>query len=263
MPQKFPFLTKLKFPMLLLGVFGFFLLTGCTGGQKPAVAPAAVDAVAVQDSLRAKFLLTLSDGEGNLRELDAVLFSVPKKRYRMELTGPLGIGVASMLWQEEGWVMTFPTEKMYMKGAGYMVGLLGDPKLPAVHIHQVAALFEGKLLPDNFELLDTAVSPPAHLKDENVQMFLGREKSGGRFSFARKDSDVVWIGRKGLGGVEENLFFSDFKTFDGYRVPAGIVFERDGVRYLEITIRKIARNKSFSSGTWRLKVPKSYTRAGF
>ena len=53
-----------------------------------------------------------------------MLFSVPGKRYRMELTGTLGIGVASLLWLPDGWQMVFPTEKMYMKGTGYMVGLL-------------------------------------------------------------------------------------------------------------------------------------------
>lgn len=265
MPQSIPFQMGSKFRMLLLAVFACLLmvLSGCTGGQKPVVEPTtAVVEEAPQDSLRAKFLLTITDEDGKPQELDAVLFSVPKKRYRMELTGPMGIGVASMLWQEEGWVMTFPTEKMYMKGAGYMVGLLGNTSLPSVHIHQVAALFEGKLLPENYELLDTAVSVPECLKDEKVQMFAAQEKGGNRFFFAKKDSNVVWLSRKGMGGKEENLFFSNFKTFDEFYVPSSIVFERDGVRYLEIKIRKIARNKPFSMGTWRLNVPRSFNQVG-
>mgnify|MGYP003426687377 FL=1 len=106
-------------------------LAGCAS-SKPAVEPTAqaTPAEVKPDSLRAKMAITLVDQNGKEQNLDAVLFSVPGKRYRMELTGPMGIGVASLLWQEEGWTMTFPTEKLYMKGAGYMVGLFGEPSIP-------------------------------------------------------------------------------------------------------------------------------------
>ena len=80
------------------------LLCACAG-NKPAVDPSAqaAPAEAVKlDSLRAKMAITLVDQNGKEQNLDAVLFSVPGKRYRMELTGPMGIGVASLLWQEEG-----------------------------------------------------------------------------------------------------------------------------------------------------------------
>ena len=162
--------------VLVLMLVALAMLAGCAGGKKAELVndPAAVAKIETpSDSLRAKFLLTLVGNDGKSQELDAVLFSVPGKRYRMELTGPMGIGVASMLWTEEGWTMTFPTEKMYMKGRGYMVGLLSDNTLPLVHIHQVAALFEGKLLPDNYEVLE-----------EKEGVLGAREKSGARFSFA-------------------------------------------------------------------------------
>ena len=124
----------------------------------PAVEPVAksadgVSAEVPRDSLRAKFQLTIVQ-DSSTQELDAVLFSVPGKRYRMELTGPLGIGVASLLWQQEGWQMTFPTEKLYMDGVGYMVGLLNSDALPMVHIHQVADIFDGRLLPEGYEEIE-------------------------------------------------------------------------------------------------------------
>ena len=134
------------FLLLLLSLF----LTGCTGGRQ-AAAKAAESAEAPVDSLKALFSLTIYSPDGKTQDLDAVLFSVPNKRYRMELTGTLGIGVASLLWLEEGWQMVFPTEKLYMQGVGYMVGLLNDPSLPLVHIHQVAGLFEGHVVPEKVE----------------------------------------------------------------------------------------------------------------
>ena len=234
----------------------------------PAVEPVAksadgVSAEVPRDSLRAKFQLTIVQ-DSSTQEFDAVLFSVPGKRYRMELTGPLGIGVASLLWQQEGWQMTFPTEKLYMDGVGYMVGLLNSDALPMVHIHQVADIFDGRLLPEGFE----EVAPP----DDSTRIegvVYARERTGRRFSFARESvegapekSRVVWLSRMGVGGKTETIRFYDFKEFEGVETPSRIVFELDGAKFLEIRIKKIARNKSFSSGTWRLNIPRSFKKVG-
>lgn len=263
MPQSSPFRMESRKRLLLLVAFVFLLsvLTGCTGGKKPSVDPTPVAREVPQDSLRAKFLLTITAG-GEAQNLDAVLFSVPGKRYRMELTGPMGVGVASMLWQEDGWTMTFPTEKLYMDGAGYMVGLLANDDLPMVHIHQVAGLFEGKLLPEKYDLLDSAVLQPEQPSDPVVVVYMAKEKNGNPFSFARKGDDIIWLERRGTGGKKETLSFTEFKTFEGWNIPSNIVFTRDGVRYLSITIKKIARNKPFSLGTWRLNVPRSFKKIG-
>lgn len=248
----------LKFIYSILVLLSLCVLAGCAG-KKPVVEPAAaVDSAqeAPRDSLRAKFLLTIYE-EGKTQELDAVIFSVPGKRYRMELTGPLGIGVASLLWKEEGWQMTFPTEKLYMKGVGYMVGLLNSDAIPMVHIHQVADIFDGRLLPEGYE----EVEPP----EDSTRMegvTYAREKIGRLFRFAKEGDHVAWLSRMGRGGKTETIHFNDFKQFEGVDTPSRIEFDLDGEKFLEIKIKKIARNKSFSSGTWRLNIPKSFKRVG-
>ena len=248
------------FLLKLFVLLALCVLVGCAG-KKPVVEPtAAADSNATvevpRDSLRAKFLLTIYE-EGKTQELDAVIFSVPGKRYRMELTGPLGIGVASLLWKEEGWQMTFPTEKFYMKGVGYMVGLLNSDAIPMVHIHQVADIFDGRLLPEGYE----EVEPP----EDSTRMegvTYAREKIGRLFRFAKEGGHVVWLSRMGRGGKTETIHFNDFKQFEGVDTPSRIEFDLDGEKFLEIKIKKIARNKSFSSGTWRLNIPKSFKRVG-
>ena len=222
--------TFLKFSCSIFVLFFVtVVLVGCAG-QKPVVEPSApadsATAEAPRDSLRAKFLLTIvqkdsATGKDVAQELDAVIFSVPGKRYRMELTGPLGIGVASLLWQEEGWQMTFPTEKLYMKGVGYMVG-------------------------------PTRVEGAVY----------AREKMGRPFTFRKEGDHVSWLSRMGRGGKTETIRFYDFKEFEGVETPSRIVFELDGARFLEIRIKKVTRNKSFSSGTWRLNIPKSFKKVG-
>lgn len=246
----------------MLMALALAFLAGCAGSRGVSGSAGACDAsagcsaeVVRPDSLRAKFQLNITQEDGKVQEFDAVLFSVPGKRYRLELTGPLGVGVASMLWMESGWQMVFPTEKLYVKGNGYMVGLLNDNTLPLVHIHQVAALFEGKLLPERFEKESSADSA-------GVTVVKAKESTGRLFTYGEKDGRVQWLLRQGRDGKPEKIVFSDVGTLEGREMPKNIRFERDGKPFLEIRIKKVTHGKSFSLGTWRLNIPKSYKAVG-
>lgn len=244
---------------ILFAFVAAVLLTGCAGNRGAAGAcegsAACAQEQARPDSLRAKFQLNITQEDGKVQEFDAVLFSVPGKRYRLELTGPLGIGVASMLWTESGWQMVFPTEKLYVKGNGYMVGLLNDNTLPLVHIHQVAALFEGKLLPERFEKTGSKDS-------SGVTVVSAKESTGRLFSYGEKDGRVQWLLRTGRDGKPEKTVFLDVGTLEGRTMPKNIRFERDGKVFLEIFIKKVTHGKPFSLGTWRLNIPKSFKAVG-
>ena len=250
------------------------LLSGCAG-KKPATEPTAakcaagavngaVDGAAnaanageacapevKPDSLRAKMAITLVDDNGKEQNLDAVLFSVPHKRYRMEFTGPMGIGVASMLWTEEGWTMTFPTEKLYMKGRGYMVGLFNAANIPMVNIHQIAGFFNGEYMPEGAKLVSERDSAGLKLVEADDAM-------GIRLTYAVRDGQVEWISKKGRDGKPELLKFLDYGQFEGKTLAEKIVFERDGKMFLMMRLKKVTHGKPFSFGTWRLKVPASY-----
>ena len=260
--------TVLKYGNFLRGFFLLlllsFFLTGCVGSKQTMSVDVNAEG-APTDSLKAKFTLTIYGPEGKSNELDAVLFSVPNKRYRMELTGSLGIGVASLLWLEEGWQMVFPTEKMYMKGAGYMVGLLNDPSFPLVHIHQVAGIFDGKVLPDNFEeisvrdslFVDSAGQDSAVIKIHETRDIFTRH-----YTYAEKNGEVLWLATLGRDGKDEKLVIEEYKEFNGVKTPSKISFIRNKTTFLEIRVKKVQRGKSFGSGTWRLNIPRSYQLIG-
>jgi len=248
---KYSALVRGLFLLLLLSLF----LTGC-GGGKQSTAPVVANVEAPADSLKALFSLTIYSPDGKTQDLDAVLFSVPNKRYRMELTGSLGIGVASLLWLEEGWQMVFPTEKMYTKGAGYMVGLLNDPSLPLVHIHQVAGLFEGKVLPEKFEVNSSRDS--VGTDSVTVKIVEAREASGRHFAYAEKNGEVQWLEMPGRDGSRERIVIGEYKEFKGVKTPSRISFVRDTTTFLELRVRKVNRGKPFGTGTWRLNIPRSY-----
>ncbi len=242
------------FLLLLLSLF----LTGCTGGRQVA-AKAAESAEAPADSLKALFSLTIYSPDGKTQDLDAVLFSVPNKRYRMELTGTLGIGVASLLWLPEGWQMVFPIEKMYVKGAGYMVGLLNDPSLPLVHIHQVAGLFDGKVIPDNLEEISVRDSViVGSVNSVVLKIHEARDAMTRRYTYAEKDGEVLWLQTLGRDGKDEKLVIEEYKEFKGVKTPSHILFVRDTTKFLELRVKRVTRGKSFGFGTWRLNIPRSY-----
>ena len=247
---------RLSFTAFLVACVTALLFSGCAWFKPPVESnrTAAVSEPA-RDSLRAKFVLTVLDSLGKEQDLDAVLFSVPHKRYRMELTGPMGVGVASLLWTEEGWNMVFPTEKKYLSGVGYMVGLMGDNSVPMVPIHQMADIFEGVLVPERSEVLAESDSAGFHV----VKV---RAPSGMQFTYGKRDGEIAWLMRGGRDGKPEILKFSEFKEFEGVRLPSNVEFEAGGKMFLKIRIKKVARNKAFSLGTWRLNVPKSYKRIG-
>jgi len=247
---------RLSFTAFLVACVTALLFSGCAWFKPPVESnrTAAVSEPA-RDSLRAKFVLTVLDSLGKEQDLDAVLFSVPHKRYRMELTGPMGVGVASLLWTEEGWNMVFPTEKKYLSGVGYMVGLMGDNSVPMVPIHQMADIFKGVLVPERSEVLAESDSADFHV----VKV---RAPSGMQFTYGKRDGEIAWLMRGGRDGKPEILKFSEFKEFEGVRLPSNVEFEAGGKMFLKIRIKKVARNKAFSLGTWRLNVPKSYKRIG-
>ena len=247
---------RLSFTAFLVACVTALLFSGCAW-FKPSVESNRTAAVSepARDSLRAKFVLTVLDSLGKEQDLDAVLFSVPHKRYRMELTGPMGVGVASLLWTEEGWNMVFPTEKKYLSGVGYMVGLMGDNSVPMVPIHQMADIFKGVLVPERSEVLAESDSAGFHV----VKV---RAPSGMQFTYGKRDGEIAWLMRGGRDGKPEILKFSEFKEFEGVRLPSNVEFEAGGKMFLKIRIKKVARNKAFSLGTWRLNVPKSYKRIG-
>ena len=248
------------FLLLLLSLF----LTGCAGNKKTAPAEVTPEP-APADSLKAIFALTIHSPDGKSQDLDAVLFSVPNKRYRMELTGALGIGVASLLWLEEGWQMVFPTEKMYVKGAGYMVGLLNDPSLPLVHIHQVAGIFDGKVIPENIEEIsvrDTLYVDSAGTDSTAVKIHEARDALTRHYTYGEKDGEVRWLATLGRDGKDEKLVIEEYKEFSGVKTPSKISFMRDETTFLEIRVKRVTRGKSFGSGTWRLNIPRNYQRIG-
>lgn len=216
--------------LLLLAVASFFF-SGC------AKSPSAdFEAPSGADSLRAKFTLEMPDASGRWSSFSAVLFSVPGKRYRLELSGPLGVGFASMLWTDSAWTFVFPTEKKFLRGRGYMIGKADDASFPRVDIHQLAGFFERKYLPASYEEVSA-------VDEGGTRVVQAVDSTGKQFSFATREGEVVWLERG-----------ADRADFEGEKIS----ISRGGEPSLRILMKNVRRDVTWNAGVWRLIVPPGY-----
>jgi len=121
-------------------------LTSCTKHPQPVVGgidlPTATPKL---DSLRAKIVFSVPK-DGASEDISGVLFAVPNKRYRLELTGPLGMQLASMLWKDSKWTVLVPSEERYTQGSGNIVVIPGL-MLPDLSVHRLLSFVWSDVLP--------------------------------------------------------------------------------------------------------------------
>ena len=231
------FLREYKmFRLLVIPCLFLIFLEGCASSAKTS----SLSLVSNQslDSLRATFSLEFQKPDGGWQKFSAVLFSVPEKRYRLELSGPMGIGVASLLWTDSLWNIVFPTERTYLQGNGYLVGMIGNSEFPLVNIHQVASFFEQRILPRTY----TEIKSIDSLNGRIVQ---ATEETGVPFSFYEEQGKVVWL-EKGL----ERVYF---------KWPEILVLQK-GKEYLRIKVKKIKTDGTWNSSIWKLPIPLGYQK---
>jgi len=127
--------------------------------------------VALPDSAKVKAVLSVSQGSVN-EKLSTVLFAVPYEKYRLELSGTLGLSAASILWKRDGWKIVLSQEERYMEGDGDCVYI---PVYGGVNIHKFSLLFFGQkansLNCDNSNSSNLALE----YKDNSVLAFFGTD----------------------------------------------------------------------------------------
>lgn len=231
------------FPWMALAVA--WMLAGC--GPHLVKGPADLSEAALPDSVKAKFSVEVRDSAEGDRTLSGVLFAVPYKRYRMEFSGPMGIGVASLLWQDGAWSLVIPSEKLYATGEGYLVGGLAG--IPLFDIHRVASLFWGSALARGTSVDST------------------RTVSGRREMFGRSPLGIPFVavcdtnGR--IGSVSEgrdSLYLSDYAKFGDLVAPSKVAVYRREVNVLNLRLKSVKTDAEWGGGIWRLPIPENFRR---
>jgi len=166
-------------PILIIGVQTF----SCTQSPKTYYGDKQT---ALPDSAKVKSVISVS--QGNVKEkLSAVLFAVPNEKYRLELSGSLGLSAASILWKKDGWIIVFSQNERYMQGDGDCVFM---PVYGGVNIHQFSLLFFGQKV----NSLSCNSSNPSNLaleyNDNSVLAFFGKDSL--KLEVKSIDSKAEW-----------------------------------------------------------------------
>jgi len=174
----------MKIPWLLAAL----LLISCTSGPKVQNYFRDGKKQSLPDSAKIKAVLSVS--QGSVKEkLSAVLFAVPNEKYRLELSGTLGLSAASILWKSDGWKVVFPQDERYMEGTGDCVFV---PVYGGVDIHKFATLFFGQRV----NALDCNNSGSHNLSLEYVEnhalTFFGNDSL--KLEIKTIDPKAVWKG---------------------------------------------------------------------
>lgn len=124
-----------------------FLFTQCSTAPRPDLTSPRTSNYARPDSVRAKLILIIPRPDSSVSEVDGVLWAVPEKSYRLELSGPMGIQVASLLWKPEAWTALAYLQERYVVGQGPVLTLPGVP-MPDISIHRLFSFAWGETIPD-------------------------------------------------------------------------------------------------------------------
>ena len=230
----------------ILFCFATVFLCSCSRHPQPILTGIVVPQnVLPVDSLRAKLVLTVPTSDKASEEVSGVLFAVPKQRYRLELSGPMGVQVASLLWKEGQWTALVPNEERYTQGNGNLISIPGL-LLPDLSIHRLLAFAWGDLLPAGS---DTA--KPEFVHGHELRSWTSPDSLKLRAEFDSSSHRLqALVVRASIPDYDLRLEYSE----DSMRIT------RAG-RWL-MTLRIIERKPTatWGAGVWKLIVPPGWTR---
>lgn len=99
------------------------LLMNCAGQQRAlAVAPPSeeISQTIAPDSLKIDLTL-IWKRESEAGSVEATLFHKPQKFSRIEIRGPMGVTLASVLWDGQSWRVWVPSEERLFTGEGEVI----------------------------------------------------------------------------------------------------------------------------------------------
>jgi len=154
----------------LLLCLALLLLISCASKPQIQIYFESDKPKAIPDSAKVKAVLSVS--QNNVKErLSAVLFTVPNKKYRLELSGIFGLSAASILWKDNSWKIVLPQDERYMEGTGSCIFI---PVYGNIDIHKFATLFLGQRA-NSLDCDDLAASDLIlEYKGNSVSFFFGQ-----------------------------------------------------------------------------------------
>ncbi len=203
------------------------------------------------DSLKVRLNLNIASAVES-QSLSAVLLTVPKEKYRVEIRALMGISVASLIGDYKDWTVLIPSEEVLIKGKGPIVHLPINPpmKLP---MKRLLSWMWGEYLPSGWRLSKKTRNNNEEMTFEykcesatcKVQVFDGE---GGYIRWSEE-----------LDGRKISYYHYNPK-----KILGRIIFKNheiiDGENKIEIEIDEVDEHPKFSKYTWRMRYDEETTR---
>ena len=234
----------------ILFLLAWLLLTqACTTAPKTETPYDAEKITQAPDSLKAKASFEATNRDGSKEKLTGVIFGVPGQRYRLELSGTMGVGVASLLWNHGQWTLVFPTEEKYLKGNGERITVPGTV-LSDINVHLLAGLFWGNLLP--FPKEDAVIKNQGKWLEWEPRIGMLYRAVVGEKGWVKSVETIE------NGKAQVRVDYGDPQSISGRWLPKWARFSRGGKQFLEVSFKDMDEKASWGSGVWKLPVPKNY-----
>jgi outer membrane biogenesis lipoprotein LolB len=201
------------------------------------------------DSVRADLSLLISN-QGKTEHVNAVVFAVPGERYRIELTGPLGVTVASILWLPQQWTMLLPSEGLYHHSQGDFMQIPATV-LPPLNIHQTMGVLWGQLLPESWR---QAQRTP--INDSLEALVWSDASASFEAVFNSRNGQIVSLTTQ--KEYLEEVRYTNYKRFGDLTLPQKTEIIRNGQRVLKIHLSAINPAAVWKSSVWQLQIPNDF-----
>jgi hypothetical protein len=199
------------------------------------------------DSVRAKLTLMIPRLDSSVDEVDGMLWAVPEQRYRLELSGPMGIQVASLLWTPDAWLALAYLQNRYVQGLGPVL-LIPGMQMPAIPIHRLFSFAWGEMIP----LGSDSAKPYLY---QNLRMREWQSSDGLR---VRSESDTLDNRLHALvirGDQPEQDLRMEYRA-DTVRIS------RSGTWLMSMCILERKPNTKWGTGIWKLNIPEGWKAVG-
>lgn len=240
---------KNKAFVLIVVVLSIMFLSACAPKVKLVkyLDPQVMAIPMVKDSIKASLKVRMMQ-EGEMQEVKATIFCVPYLRYRLELRGPMGVSLASLLWKKQDWTLLLPRNTLYHKGEGYVMDI-ENPAFPQqVDFHRTFAMLWGDLLPVGWE--NAKKTEQDSLVELSWKTFDG--------------SEVKAIMHKKKGFIKEviqgnsRIIYSDYQAFDDEVLPSKMKLYIDESFVLGIDINSVDKRKTWKDKVWKITIPEDF-----
>ena len=235
------------FPWMLLGL----LLIACA--PRPAVELEWLKDRThrfVPDSLKAHcelgYRFPTAQDKFDQGSLNAHFYVVPHKRYRVELKGPLGIHIGSILWDQERWEAWLPRDNLHIKGRGASIKV-PLPGLSEIAIHKIVGALWGEVLPSGWEtaeLIDEST-------DQNSDLNLKWQHEGVHYH-SQIHRELFQV--KSLSYLDQEYRYYNWSNQDSLYYPGKTVIRLNKTQ-LEVEIDHLNLKPKWKQRLWKLRVP--------